>query len=148
MMRVNLKKSFFTLSTVVLMVAMILAGAPALAQVPGNELSFEDMRLMIMPEYDLASPQVLVIYEGVLYNRDDKPFSGDVVFYVPKGADVRATCELSSDPLRDENPNHNHRREFAKIAEKGATSRSPCRFQDPSIPRTAFRSTWSSITPE
>ncbi len=82
-------------------------------------LSFDSMRLSVLPEYDQPGPQVLVIIRGALVNRGTEPVSGQkVVFRAPKGATWTAIAELSSDPLGPDEPVYHELRSQAKVTEQ------------------------------
>lgn len=86
---------------------------------PAPDLSFEQMGLSIMPEYDQGAPQVLVIIKGSLVNRGSHPISGkDVVFRAPKGSNWTAIAELSSDPLTT-SPKYSEMRTQARVSAEG-----------------------------
>jgi len=106
--------------------ALLLPGTQALAEatappVPSaSTLSFDTMGLSIMPEYDQAAPQVLVIIRGALVNRGTEPVSGqEVIFRAPKGARWTAIAELSSDPLGPDKPVYHELLPTAKVTEQG-----------------------------
>lgn len=114
--------------SVVLIAALILlpSGTQALAEgtappVPSaTALSFDTMGLSVMPEYDQAGPQVLVIIRGTLINRGTQNVAGqEVVFRAPKGSRWTAIAELSSDPLGPDKPVYHELFPSAQVTEPG-----------------------------
>ncbi|MCL5677246.1 MAG: hypothetical protein M1602_05190 [Firmicutes bacterium] len=112
-----------TLAAMLLAAALMLRPAFGLAAGSGTGpvLIFPRLDIQVLPEYDTDYPQALVIVQGSLKNTGKDPYTGEVRFWIPKGAQMNSACELSSDPLTTANPVHDNQlaRGRTKIEDQG-----------------------------
>ncbi|TDA68568.1 MAG: hypothetical protein D9V47_07350 [Clostridia bacterium] len=82
---------------IILVLAGLLAGVPEVAGAQAPLLPMKQLDVSIWPEYD--KPQVLVVYNGLLENNTGQPFTGEVRYRLPQGAQVNMVCELEKGML-------------------------------------------------
>lgn len=106
--------SLTTRAVLVLMIsvaALVFGGAPDQAKAAGlaPALWFERNTITVKPEYDREN--ILVVNEGTLVNRGTEPYSGKILFYAPKGADIQMACEIAA--------NGDHNCQFYQVEDRG-----------------------------
>ncbi|GAW93735.1 hypothetical protein [Calderihabitans maritimus] len=93
MVKSRIKRTIISILISVVMVSYFLT--PAVAE--EKTLTMKQLYYSIWPEYD--KPQVLVIYTGTFVNNTGQPFSGELEYNIPKGAQINMVCETEKGML-------------------------------------------------
>ncbi|BAS29254.1 hypothetical protein [Limnochorda pilosa] len=82
--------------TVVMLLVVVLTPPVRAAAGTSEELRMERLTVDLRPEYD-ARGEMLAIYQATYVNTAERPATADVALWVPAGARLGETCELTAE---------------------------------------------------